>query len=94
MVLAENKETEMNITKEMLIELGGNLWEKGNSSRVYVNDEVLTKLGFKIVDVARYADEFRGLGKEKLYFDNVKNCFVASSGMVRSAMKNNGFKCA
>lgn len=84
----------MEISKEILVSMGGNLWEKGSLSRVYVNDEILKKLGFNIVDVARYANEFRGLGKEKLYYDNVKNCFIADSGTTRTAMKNNGFKCA
>ena len=84
----------MEISKEKLIELGGKLWEKENISRVYINDEVLKQLGFKIVEVARYADEFRGLGKAKLYFDCNKNCFISDTGSVRTAMKNNGFKCA
>lgn len=74
--------------------MGGNLWEKNGISRVYLNDDVIVKMGFKIVDLARYADEFRGLGKAKLYFDCNKNVLISDSGSVRSAMKNNGFKCA
>jgi len=84
----------MEISKEILVEMGGNLWEKNGISRVYLNDDVIVKMGFKIVDLARYADEFRGLGKAKLYFDCNKNVLISDSGSVRSAMKNNGFKCA
>lgn len=84
----------MEINKEKLIEMGGNLWEKNGMSRVYLNDSVLEKMGFKIVDIARYADEFRGIGKAKLYFDCNKNCLISDTGSVRTAMKNNGFKCA
>lgn len=84
----------MELSKDKLVEMGGNLWEKEGISRVYINDEVLKKMGFKIVDRARYADEFRGLGRSKLYFDCVKNVLVSDTGSVRTAMRNNGFKCA
>ncbi len=83
----------MELSKEKLVEMGGNLWEKNNISRVYLTDDVLVKMGFKIVNEARYADEFRGLGKAKLYFDCHKNVLISDSGSVRTAMKNNGFKC-
>lgn len=84
----------MELSKEKLIEMGGKLWEKNGLSRVYINDSVLEKMGFKIVDVARYADEFRGLGKAKLYYDCEKNVLITDSGSVRVSMKNSGFKCA
>lgn len=84
----------MEINKEILIGLGGKLWEKENISRVYINDQVLAKLDFKIVDKPSYANEYRGLGKSKLFFDCVKNCFIADTGSIRVLMKNNGFKCA
>jgi len=83
----------MELSKEKLIEMGGNLWEKGSASRVYLNDSVIEKMGFKIVNEAKYANEFRGLGKAKLYFDCIKNVLISDTGTVRSAMKNNGFKC-
>lgn len=84
----------MEINKENLIKMGGKLWEKENISRVYINDQVMTGLGFKIVDKPSYADEYRGLGKAKLYFDCVKNCFISDVGSIRVLMKNNSFKCA
>ena len=83
----------MELSKDKLIEMGGKLWEKGSASRVYLTDAVIEKMGFKIVNEARYADEFRGLGKAKLYFDCVKNVLISDTGSVRTAMKNNGFKC-
>lgn len=84
----------MELSKEILVGMGGKLWEKNGISRVYLNDSVLEKMGFKIVNIARYADEFRGLGKAKLYYDCEKNVLIADSGSVRTAMKNNGYKCA
>lgn len=35
----------MELSKDKLIEMGGNLWEKEGISRVYLNDEVLKKNG-------------------------------------------------
>jgi hypothetical protein len=71
----------------------GKEWKAGDKHRVYINNNVLIDLGFKVVDKPRYANEVSGCGK-KDYYDAVKDCFLLESGSLKSAFISEGLKAA
>ena len=84
----------MEITKEKLIEAGGNIWEKNNMKRVYLTDDVLIKVfGFKLVTDAKYRGEFRSINKTKTYFNLIDNTLHSNEGRVRVLFAQADFKC-
>jgi len=83
----------MELTKEKMIEMGGKHWEKGQIERVYLNDSVMVKMGMKIVDSPRFANEIKSLGKNKLWFDCESGILHSDKGLIRTAFNASGFEC-
>lgn len=71
--------------KEKLIEAGGKLWEPNERiSRIYLNDEAISKaFGWKLVEKAKYLEQFESIGKAKVWYDCKKNTFHSDCGQVR-----------
>lgn len=83
------------INRDNAIESGGGLWEKENVSRVYFNDAAIEKLfGFKKVDGrAKWKDEFKTIGKCKVWLDCKDNSMHSSEGRFRVLFNINGINC-
>lgn len=64
--------------KEKLIEAGGKLWEPNERiSRIYLNDEAISKaFGWKLVEKAKYLEQFESIGKAKVWYDCKKILFT------------------
>ena len=83
-----------NLTKENLIEAGGNLWEKGSISRVYLNNDTIAK-AFSLVmdDRAAYKGQFKSIGKARVWFDCKNGTLHSDKGMVRVMFNQNDVDC-
>ena len=58
------------LTQNNLIKAGGNLWEKGNASRVYLDNSSIEKaFDLKLSDTATYLGQFKSIGQSKVWFD-------------------------
>lgn len=84
----------MELNKEMMINAGGKLWAKNNVERVYLNDKSIVELfGFKLMNNPKWADEFSGIGKSKVWFDAKKNTLHSDKGGIRAFFNQNNIKC-
>ena len=82
------------ISKATLLELGGNLWEKGNMKRIYLNSETCIKL----IEASGYERgftefELKKLKKAKTFFDISSGELKSDTGTVRVLLNQNGMRC-
>lgn len=80
---------------EKAIKLGAQVWEKGSMKRVYINSDSIFAGVFSLEQKkSPYAGTFETIGKAKVWFD-VNTCTLHSdTGLIRSLLNTNGFKCA
>lgn len=81
---------------DKMIAAGGKLWtsKDGKVSRVYLNDDAITSFfGFKKVSEAKYKNEFRSIGKAKVWFDCKTETMHSDVGMVRVMFRQNDVDC-
>lgn len=84
------------LNEEKLIEAGGKLWEKGNIRRIYLNDAAIVNyFGFKLVDRGqdKYADQFRSIGKAKVWYDCNQKFMKSDEGRIRVLFNRNNIEC-
>ena len=75
------------ITTEQMIAAGGNLWEKGNAKRVYLNDTALIAL-FDISESDAITLKQTKPAKKSTYFCINSESFYSANGMiVRNAIR-------
>lgn len=82
------------LNADMMIKAGGNVWEKGSLSRIYLTDESIEKaFDLKLSETAKWVGEFKSIGKAKVWFDCKKNTLHSDKGLVRSMFNSNQIKC-
>ncbi len=85
-----------NLNKEMLISLGGKLWEKNGMERVYLSIEVVKELtgvedsmGFNCL--REPSDKAK---KAKTFFNVNTGELTSDVGVIRTEFRRNGFNCS
>lgn len=87
-------EKEIEITKEYLLENGGKLWEKEHVCRIYINDEcMINAFKFTKMKDPKWAKEFKGIGKAKVWFDCADDTLHSDVGMIRVLFNSNYIEC-
>ena len=82
---------------EKLIAAGGKLWSSkdGKVSRVYLNDDaIISAFGFvKVTGYAKYRNEYKGIGRAKVWFDCATETMHSDTGMIRVLFNQNDVAC-
>lgn len=85
---------EMNELETKLLEASAPIWEKEKIKRIYLNDDLIVKVfGFKLVETPKFLEEFKSIGKAKVWFDLNKKTFHADVGLVRVMFNSNKITC-
>lgn len=81
----------MNTLITKALDNGATVW---NEKRVYINSDKMFALVFGLEQKkSPYAGTFETIGKAKVWFDVNTNTLHSDTGLVRSLLNSNGFKC-
>jgi len=82
------------LNKQMMVEAGGNVWEKNGIERVYMSLQALRNLAALNNYLEAFADPSKKMKQAKTFFDVKTNELKSDVGMIRSSLNSMGFDCS